>query len=83
MSMGVTMSYLWSRIPIFIGDTDSFGYVCIHIGVGSNVVCSTSIGNARASVRGTDDSKFPRFFMFVKVIILISAELGTFSLIMN
>ena len=32
-----------------------------HIGVGSNVVCSTSIGNARASVRGTDDKWFPRF----------------------
>ncbi|MBR0275625.1 MAG: UpxY family transcription antiterminator, partial [Prevotella sp.] len=28
----------------------------IHIGVGSNVVCSTAIGNARASTRGTDNS---------------------------
>ena len=28
----------------------------IHIGVGSDVVCSTSIGNARASTRGTDNS---------------------------
>ena len=26
-----------------------------HIGVGSDVVCSTIIGNARASVRGTDN----------------------------
>lgn len=29
--------------------------VYFHIGVGSNVVCSTTIGNARASIRGTDD----------------------------
>ena len=28
----------------------------IHIGVGSDVVCSTLIGNARASVRGIDNS---------------------------
>lgn len=28
----------------------------IHIGVGSGVVCSTFIGNTRASVRGTDNS---------------------------
>lgn len=37
-----------------------------HIGVGSGVVCSTLIGNARASVRGTDDKRFPRFFMLVE-----------------
>ena len=31
------------------------GLRCIyHIGVGSDVVCSTTIGNARASVRGMD-----------------------------
>lgn len=34
----------------------------IHIGVGSNVVCSTKIGNARASVRGADNEDVPRFF---------------------
>ena len=33
----------------------ALGYY-IHIGVGSNVVCSTTIGNARASIRGTDNS---------------------------
>ena len=33
-----------------------------HIGVGSDVVCSTIIGNARASVRGMDSSTIPRFF---------------------
>ena len=27
----------------------------IHVGVGSNVVCSTLIGNARAFTRGTDN----------------------------
>lgn len=31
--------------------------VAFHIGVGSGVVCSTLIGNARASVRGTDDKR--------------------------
>ena len=35
-----------------IGQRDYY----IHIGVGSNVVCSTEIGNARASTRGTDNS---------------------------
>ena len=34
-----------------------------HIGVGSDVVCSTIIGNARASVRGIDNRTIPRFFM--------------------
>lgn len=31
-------------------------------GVGSNVVCSTISGNAKASVRGTDNKQFPRLF---------------------
>ena len=30
-----------------------------HIGVGSNVVCSTVSGNAKASESGTDDERFP------------------------
>ena len=34
----------------------------IHIGVGSDVVCSTAIGNARASIRGTDNRTISRFF---------------------
>ena len=38
------------------------GIVYIHIGVGSDVVCSTAIGNARASIRGTDNRTIPRFF---------------------
>ena len=33
----------------------ALGYY-IHIGVGSDVVCSTLIGNARASIRGMDNS---------------------------
>lgn len=32
------------------------------IGVGSAVVCSTLIGSARASTRGTDNQEVPRFF---------------------
>ena len=36
-----------------------------HIGVGSNVVCSAVSGNAKASISGTDDRQFPRFFMLV------------------
>ena len=32
-----------------------------HIGVGSNVVCSISIGNARASVRGMDNGDSTSF----------------------
>ena len=37
--------------------------MCYHIGVGSNVVCLTTMGDARASGRGTDDRQFPRFFI--------------------
>ena len=36
-----------------------------HIGVGSDVVCSTIIGNARASTRGMDNRTIPRFFMSI------------------
>ena len=35
----------------------------IHIGVGSDVVCSTIIGNARASGSGTGNMTVSRFFM--------------------
>ena len=43
-----------------------FVYMCrvdlnFHIGVGSNVVCSTEIGNARALVRGMDNRRFHAF----------------------
>ena len=34
----------------------------IHIGMGSDVVCSTKIGNVRASTRGTDNRTTSRFF---------------------
>ena len=37
-----------------------------HIGVGSDVVCSTIIGNARASTRGMDNRTIPRFFVSMK-----------------
>ena len=32
-----------------------------HIGVGSDVVCSTLMGSDRASVRGTDNRRFHAF----------------------
>lgn len=35
----------------------------IHIGVGSDVVCSTLIGSARASMCGMDNRTIPRFFV--------------------
>ena len=38
------------------------GTIYIHIGVGSDVVCSTTIGSARASMRGTDNRTDSRFF---------------------
>ena len=36
-----------------------------HIGVGSDVVCSTIIGNARASTRGMDNRTIPRLNQYV------------------
>ena len=39
-----------------------------HIGVGSDVVCSTAIGNARASVRGMDKGWFHAFFMSCRLV---------------
>ena len=47
-----------SPLPIWStnsGFPHGLGYY-IHIGVGSNVVCSKAIDNARASTRGTDNS---------------------------
>ena len=35
----------------------------IHIGVGSDVVCSTTIGNARASESGIDGDDSTLFFV--------------------
>ena len=37
----------------------------IHIGVGSDVVCSTLMGSARASMRGTDNRRFHAFFVSI------------------
>ena len=34
-----------------------------HIGVGSDVVCSTIIGSARASMCGMGNRTIPRFFV--------------------
>ena len=59
----------FSEIVTSIAAVDVHGvYICIpfrklyHIGVGSSVVCSTISGNAKASVRGTDNKQFPRLF---------------------
>ena len=65
MLMGVTMSQPVEACTISTGSP--YG-AYIHIGVGSNVVCSTTIGNARASIRGTDNRQFPRFFMLASII---------------
>lgn len=45
----------------------SNGKVYIHIGVGSDVVCSTFIGSGRASMRGMDNRTVPRFFVSYKM----------------
>ena len=37
-----------------------------HIGVGSRVARSTTMGNARASVRGTGNSRSPTLFLCLK-----------------
>lgn len=45
-----------------------------HIGVASNVVCSTLIGNARASMRGMDNRTVHAFFLcpYVKLCSVVS-----------
>ena len=43
------------------------GYI-YHIGVGSNVVCSTTIGNARASMSGMDNGTFHAFLCLYVLI---------------
>lgn len=40
----------------------------IHIGVGSDVVCSTIIGNARASEGGIDNRRFHALFMSILLL---------------
>ncbi len=47
----------------------------IHIGVGSDVVCSTIIGNARASEGGIDNRRFHAFFM--SILLLTSNDIET------
>ena len=50
---------------------------CIISAWASNVVCSAVSGNAKASISGTDDRQFPRFFMLVltdKLIRLVNRE---------
>ena len=37
--------------------------VSYHIDAGSDVVCSTAIGDAAVSECGTDNKQFPRFFI--------------------
>ena len=66
MFMGVTMSQPMETCTPKYKFSILVAY--IHIGVGSNVVCSTTIGSARASIRGTDNKQFPRFFMLASII---------------
>ena len=66
MSTGVIISrpveYCTYVYFLHIGFNYSMWRHIYHIGVGSNVVCSTVSGNAKASEGGTDDERFPRFF---------------------
>ena len=66
--MGVTMSQPVEACTISTGSP--YG-AYIHIGVGSNVVCSSGLGNARASGCGTDNKQFPRLNLNEMVILLI------------
>lgn len=49
-----------SRVRMVVS-TCLFAGKIFHIGVGSDVVCSTLIGNDRASTRGTDNRRFHAF----------------------
>ena len=63
MSSGCVYSRIpysvWMSAPALIRLRVSY----IHIGVDSGVVCSTLMGNARASVRGIDNRRFHAFFV--------------------
>jgi len=48
------------------------GRTYIHIGVGSDVVCSIPMGNTRASVRGTDDSDDSTLFLCLDASLLVT-----------
>ena len=52
--------------------------VVFHIGVGSGVACSTSMGNARASMRGTGNKEVPTLFLFfnsyIKLLLMGTGE---------
>lgn len=50
-----------------------------HIGVGSNVVCSISIGNARASIRGMDNSGSTLFVSGIEPITQNRSDMSTLS----
>ena len=53
--------------------------VTIHIGVGSSVVCSTIPGNAKASVRGTDNKEVPTLFLcYILKTKTLKAESGSY-----
>ena len=47
-----------------------------HIGVGSSVVCSTIPGNAKASVRGTDNKEVPTLFSIIINLVLTFQHWG-------
>ncbi len=59
----------------FYSDIESQSYICEYISVckgvlysyrrGLRVACSTTMGNAKASQRGTATMTVPRFFIFV------------------
>ena len=74
MPQGVIISLLWGISKhvfclaagmVLICVMRSLPEMVIHIGVGSDVVCSIELGNARASVRGTDNRRFHAFFVSI------------------
>lgn len=58
--MGILYLFVWEvwLIPY------RYSRRCIHNGVGSGVVCSTIMGNARASMCGMGNTRFHAFFVF-------------------
>jgi hypothetical protein len=63
---------VYVRIPFAVRGTLKVSYLkalglYVHIGVGSNVVCSTAMGNARASTRGIDNSDSTLFCVSIFV----------------
>ena len=62
----MTLGCVYTRPLIHISDRENY----IHIGVGSDVVCSYSNGHTRASGGGIDDSDDSTLFLCLGASIL-------------